>query len=153
MGGRFKREGTYIYLWLIHVDVWQKSTQYCKAIILHLKVNKLFKIIFTQPWWESKYRRKRVDRSCPREQLNFKVKERLKLQKLQGQPCEQSALQRRTRNWEEGERETPEIERPQSNCLKEAMQRRFTTQGLSGWCMRSAADNEVARIQTDLKCK
>ena len=23
MGGRFKREGTYVYLWLIHVDVWQ----------------------------------------------------------------------------------------------------------------------------------
>ena len=84
MGGRFKREGTHIYLWLIHVDVWQKSTQYCKAIILHLKVNKLFKIIFTRPWWESKYRRKRVDRSCPREQLNFKVKERLKLPKAAG---------------------------------------------------------------------
>ena len=27
----------YIYLWLIHVDVWQKLTQYCKAIILQLK--------------------------------------------------------------------------------------------------------------------
>ena len=26
--GRFNRE-TYIYLWLIHVDVWQKPTQYC----------------------------------------------------------------------------------------------------------------------------
>ena len=23
------REGTYVYLWLIHVDVWQKPTQYC----------------------------------------------------------------------------------------------------------------------------
>ena len=22
MGGRLKREGTYIYLWLIHVDIW-----------------------------------------------------------------------------------------------------------------------------------
>ena len=22
--GRFKREGTYVYLWLIHVDVWQE---------------------------------------------------------------------------------------------------------------------------------
>ena len=28
---------TYIYLWLIHVDVWQKPTQYCKASILQLK--------------------------------------------------------------------------------------------------------------------
>ena len=32
VGGRFKREGTYVYLWLIHVDVWQQSNQYCKAI-------------------------------------------------------------------------------------------------------------------------
>ena len=23
-GGRFKREGTYVHLWLIHLDVWQK---------------------------------------------------------------------------------------------------------------------------------
>ena len=38
--GRFKREGIYIYLWLIHVDVWQKPTQYCEAIILQLKINK-----------------------------------------------------------------------------------------------------------------
>ena len=35
-----KREGTYVYLWLIHVDVWQKSNQYCKAIINYLKINK-----------------------------------------------------------------------------------------------------------------
>ena len=41
MGERFKREGTYMYLWLIHVDVWQKPTQYCKATILQLKINKL----------------------------------------------------------------------------------------------------------------
>ena len=37
--GRFKKEGTYMYLWLIHVGVWQKPTQYCKAIILQLKIN------------------------------------------------------------------------------------------------------------------
>ena len=30
-------------LWLIHVDVWQKPTQFCKAMILQLK-NKKFKI-------------------------------------------------------------------------------------------------------------
>ena len=30
----FKREGTYVYLWLIHVDVWLKSKQYFKAIFL-----------------------------------------------------------------------------------------------------------------------
>ena len=35
-GGMEVQEGTYVYLWLIHVDVWQKPTQYCKAIILQL---------------------------------------------------------------------------------------------------------------------
>ena len=35
------REGTYVYLWLIHVDVWQKLTQYCKTIILKLEINLL----------------------------------------------------------------------------------------------------------------
>ena len=29
--------GAYIYLWLIHINVWQKSSQYYKAIILQLK--------------------------------------------------------------------------------------------------------------------
>ena len=29
--------------WLIHVDIWLKPTQYCKAIILQLKINKFFK--------------------------------------------------------------------------------------------------------------
>ena len=29
VGGRFKREGTYVYLMPIHVDVWQKPSQYC----------------------------------------------------------------------------------------------------------------------------
>ena len=28
-------------LWLIHVDVWQKPTQFCKAMILQLKNKKL----------------------------------------------------------------------------------------------------------------
>ena len=42
VGGRFQREGTYIYLWLIHVDGWQKPTQYCKAIILQLKIQYIF---------------------------------------------------------------------------------------------------------------
>ena len=37
VGRRFYRVGTYVYLWLIYVDVWQKLTQYCKAIILQLK--------------------------------------------------------------------------------------------------------------------
>ena len=25
--------GTYVYRWLIHVDVWQKLSQYCKLIV------------------------------------------------------------------------------------------------------------------------
>ena len=37
--GRFRRERTYVYLWLTHVDVWLKPTQYCKIIILQLKIN------------------------------------------------------------------------------------------------------------------
>ena len=37
MGGRFEREGTSVYLWLTHVDAWQKPTQYYKAIILQIK--------------------------------------------------------------------------------------------------------------------
>ena len=36
IGGRVQREGTYSCLWLIHIDVWQKPTQYCKSIILQL---------------------------------------------------------------------------------------------------------------------
>ena len=36
VGGTFKRQGIYVYLWLIHI-VWQKPTQRCKAVILQLK--------------------------------------------------------------------------------------------------------------------
>ena len=43
VGGRLERERTYVYLWLIHVDVWQKPTQHCKAIILQLEIH-CFKI-------------------------------------------------------------------------------------------------------------
>ena len=37
----FKRKGTYVCLWLIHFYVWQKPTQYCKAIFLQLNKFKL----------------------------------------------------------------------------------------------------------------
>ena len=40
MPPRFKdrnSEGTYVHLWLIHVDVWQKTANFCKTIILQLK--------------------------------------------------------------------------------------------------------------------
>ena len=33
VGGRLKREGIYVYIWLIHVAVQKKLTQHCKAII------------------------------------------------------------------------------------------------------------------------
>ena len=36
-GGRFKWEGIYVYLWLIHVEVWQKTAKLCKSIILQLQ--------------------------------------------------------------------------------------------------------------------
>ena len=39
VGRRFKREGTCVYLWLTDVDVWQKPTQHCKAIIFQWKIN------------------------------------------------------------------------------------------------------------------
>ena len=42
-GRRSQRLGAYVCLWLVHIDVWQKPTQYCKAIILHLKINKFKK--------------------------------------------------------------------------------------------------------------
>ena len=38
-GGRLKRKEICAYLWLIHVDVLEKPTQYCKAIILQLKIS------------------------------------------------------------------------------------------------------------------
>ena len=42
MRGRFKTEGTYVYLWLTCVDVWQKPTKFFKVIIFQLK-NKMWK--------------------------------------------------------------------------------------------------------------
>ena len=41
VGGGFKRVGTYVYLMPIHVDVWQKSSQSCKVIILEFKKRRL----------------------------------------------------------------------------------------------------------------
>ena len=38
MGGRFKRERTYVYLWLIYADVWQKPSQYCVVIFFQLNI-------------------------------------------------------------------------------------------------------------------
>ena len=32
MWGEFGREGTWVYLWLILADLWQKTTKFCKAL-------------------------------------------------------------------------------------------------------------------------
>jgi len=39
MGRRFQRKGMYVYLWLIHIVMWQKPVQQYKAIIFQLKMN------------------------------------------------------------------------------------------------------------------
>ena len=36
-GRRVQDGGTHVYLWLVHVNVWQKPSQYCKVIIFQLK--------------------------------------------------------------------------------------------------------------------
>ena len=36
-GVKEAQEGMCVYLSLIHADIWQKQTQYCKTIILQLK--------------------------------------------------------------------------------------------------------------------
>ena len=41
-GGRLGREGVDIYLQLIHVVVQQKLAQHCKAVILQLKIKKIY---------------------------------------------------------------------------------------------------------------
>ena len=33
-GREAQKGGIYVYLWLIHVEVWQKTTKFCKPIIL-----------------------------------------------------------------------------------------------------------------------
>ena len=46
-GGREVQEGGDICAFmdvLMHIDAWQKPTQYCEAIILQLKINKFFKM-------------------------------------------------------------------------------------------------------------
>ena len=39
VGGSFKREGTYVHLWLIHVHVRQRPIQYCRAIFHQWNIN------------------------------------------------------------------------------------------------------------------
>ena len=37
---------THVYLWPVHVDVWQKAAKYCKVIILQFKMNNLKKKVW-----------------------------------------------------------------------------------------------------------
>ena len=48
VGGRFKREGTCVCLWLIHVDVWQKPSLEYKVITFQLKTKKKIKYILNK---------------------------------------------------------------------------------------------------------
>ena len=48
VAGRLRREGTRVYLWLTLVHVWQKTTQFCKAIILQWQNFKKIKISKTK---------------------------------------------------------------------------------------------------------
>ena len=37
MGGRFTMEGIYVYLWLIYVEVCQKTAKFCKQLCFNKK--------------------------------------------------------------------------------------------------------------------
>ena len=47
--GREVQDGeTHVHPWLIHVDIWQKPSQYCKVIILQLKLIKKRRVKFIE---------------------------------------------------------------------------------------------------------
>ena len=48
MDRRFRRKGTWVYLWLILAGVGQKNTKFCKATIFQLK-NEVAKKKKTEP--------------------------------------------------------------------------------------------------------
>ena len=50
VGGRFKREGIYEYLWVIHFAAWQKPTQYCKAFLQFKKKKSHFYVQTMSIW-------------------------------------------------------------------------------------------------------
>ena len=68
MGGRFRREGICVHLWLIHVRVWQKTTKFCKAVIFQLKKIKI------KAFRREKKRRKYIKGKKSRNQWNWKKK-------------------------------------------------------------------------------
>ena len=51
VGVRFKREGIHVSLRLIHVEIWQKTTKFCEAIILQLKKKALSSKLFMVTWY------------------------------------------------------------------------------------------------------
>ena len=55
VGERFKRNWTCVYVWLIHVDVWQKPTQHCS----YTSIKKKKKLDFPKPIGLSKTTSKR----------------------------------------------------------------------------------------------
>ena len=50
MGGRFKREEIYAYLWLTHAEVWQKTAKFCKAIQFSSVQGLSHVWLFATPW-------------------------------------------------------------------------------------------------------
>ena len=80
MGGRFKREGMYVYPWLIHVEVWQKTRKFCKAIILQQQKNKTLCAMPKQinrfqsvQWGSVKIREQTIEITLPFTLIHFKV--------------------------------------------------------------------------------
>ena len=49
VGGRLRRKGICIYIWLIHDDVPQKLIQHCKTIIFQFKISTL-KNVYVCPY-------------------------------------------------------------------------------------------------------
>ena len=46
VGKGFRVRVTHVYLWAVHVNVWQKPSQYCKVIILQVKeINKKINLL------------------------------------------------------------------------------------------------------------
>ena len=47
-GGRFKREGTYVYLCLMHVDVWQEPEMLWASLVAQAEKNlpAMWKLLF-----------------------------------------------------------------------------------------------------------
>ena len=74
---KFQEEGIYVYLWLIHVEVWQK-TKFYKAIIFQLKNICFFlkKVLKTLLQWMDRERFQQVKRKYKKEtNVNFRAKE------------------------------------------------------------------------------